>query len=76
MKTIQTSAFRVEPPDITIHRLGAIALIVPESPSGDDWCAANLTCEPWQMISGGIAVEPRCVDSIQRGATDDGLEVA
>jgi hypothetical protein len=62
-------------PDITIQGAGAIALIVPETDAGREWCEENIVNEETIRFGGGIACEPRYLGDIVEGLRGDGLNV-
>ena len=60
--------------DFTLHDHGSIAVLVPLSEAGEDWCDDHIDPEAL-MWGGGIVIEPRYVASIIAGINDDGLVV-
>lgn len=62
-------------PDVKVENLGSVHILQPLSPAGKAWTDENLAVESWQMIGGGIAIEPRMVQNIIDGMEADGLTV-
>jgi len=62
-------------PDLRFEDHGTVALLVPISEPGRQWIADNCEVPDWARHGGSVAVEPRCVPAIVRGAADDGLVV-
>ncbi len=61
--------------DLKIHNCGSIILVTPVSKTGTDWIDEHIPAGTrWGRCS--VAVEPRYVDDIIEGATNDGLTVS
>lgn len=61
--------------DARIDRCGTVSLVQPLTPEGREWVQANLIVEDWQMMGGGIAVEPRMIPIIVDQMSEAGLTV-
>lgn len=59
--------------DIIIYATGSITLIIPATERAHDWVAENIQAEPWQLYGGGVACEPRLVQTIIDAAEEAGL---
>lgn len=63
--------------DITVHGGAGLYLFCGETDKGRQWLDEHLNTEPYQHVSGGIAVEGiRCAMPIAEAAIADGLRVA
>ena len=69
------AARRGKQPDVNVENLGSVCILQPLSAAGKAWTDKNLAVEPWQMIGGGISIEPRMVQDIVDGMEGDGLTV-
>lgn len=54
---------------------GHIAIVQPMTPAGWEWAKKKMVFESWQLVGGGIAVEPRMIEELKQHAKDDGLIV-
>lgn len=64
-----------KPPDARIDHLGTICILQPLTPGGREWANGHVAYESWQVMGGGIAVEPGMVAMIVEGMTEAGLMV-
>lgn len=61
--------------DIEVSYMSGLFLFTPLTADGSAWINRNLAPEPWQWMSGGLAVEHRCAMDIADGMQADGLTV-
>lgn len=74
---IDTGARQERPvpnPDLVFENHFSLFLIRPVSPTGKAWLDSNIADDA-QTLGEAVACEPRYVEAIYRGATDDGLGV-
>ncbi len=62
-------------PDVTIQGGSSIALIVPETDAGREWCEEHIVREETIRFSNGIACEPRYLHDVVEGLRSAGLTV-
>lgn len=61
--------------DFVLENHGSVILIAPKTAAGQTWLNDNIAADPWQMMGGKIAAEPRLCENIVEGAEADGLTV-
>jgi hypothetical protein len=61
--------------DIALENHGTVVLLAPKTSAGQTWLNENVAAEPWQMMGGKIAAEPRLCENIVEGAAADGITV-
>ena len=61
--------------DVLVENHGSIQIVQPLTPRAWEWTEQHVQYESWQMIGGGVAVDPRMIDEIVQGMTDDDLVV-
>ena len=61
-------------PDIKFES-GMCSIVQPLTPAGWEWAKTKLIFEDYQLVGGGIAVEPRMIDDLKLHAIDHGLNV-
>lgn len=62
--------------DLQFVNHGTVVMLSAATEAGQEWLDANLQIEPWQLLGGAIACEPRMCEAVAAGATGDGLTVA
>ena len=63
-------------PDITVANHISLIILTGVSVRGAEWLASHLDPDAQRWGRDGYVVEPRYVDDILAGASDDGLDVA
>lgn len=50
-----------------VQEFGSVTLLVPGTEQELAWLLDNCNVEPWQMLGGALAVEPRMAEAIMEG---------
>ncbi len=58
---------------IRVENCGSIILLRPLTKRARKWLEKSCACESWQWFGEALAVEPRMVGAILKGALEEGL---